>query len=189
MSIAAFIAASITSLWIDYAAVPLDSGGYEYIIRVPPELIDTLRTEGIDSYVPPGTRDIRRIRIVVGAEPLPKAGGDAPRLSGEGQVTAARPNLDKSASSAASGEDSPRNRDAREQIVRYPSNEKTADGGRESTSALVPDASGGVLLGLEPLVLAELGLGIMAALILFLAWAHWGLRARYRSILREREAV
>jgi len=53
----------------------LDDGGYEYIIQIEPEMLDSLRAgRNILSDLPPALQNIRRYRITVGNEPLPHEG-------------------------------------------------------------------------------------------------------------------
>jgi hypothetical protein len=72
----AFMALAIVASAIQWGWQKLDDGGEEYIVQVEPQLtdLDTFRKQGFASYVPPGLRDIRRIRIVVGSDPLPNEG-------------------------------------------------------------------------------------------------------------------
>jgi len=73
---AAFMALGILASTIQWGWQKLDDGGEEYVVQVEPQLtdLDTFRKQGFISYVPPGLRDIRRIRIVVGSDPLPNEG-------------------------------------------------------------------------------------------------------------------
>jgi hypothetical protein len=77
---AAFVALGILASAIQWGWQPLTDGGREYIVQVEPQLtdIDAFRKSGFTSDVPPGLRDIRRIRIVVGSDPLPNQGEMAP---------------------------------------------------------------------------------------------------------------
>jgi hypothetical protein len=65
------LASAIQWGWQDMA-----EGGREYIVQIEPQLadIDAFRKEGFSSDIPPQVRDIRRIRIVVGSDPLPNQG-------------------------------------------------------------------------------------------------------------------
>jgi hypothetical protein len=87
MSSALLLVLSAWAVLIDYGWQPAGGGGHEYIIQVQPELIDTFRAEGFSSEIPPQVQDIRRIRIVVGDEKLPRelASGatDSPTKGGE----------------------------------------------------------------------------------------------------------
>lgn len=59
---------------VEFGWQPLPDGGIEYLIQVEPQLIDSFREFGYSSDLPTGLRDIRRVRIVVGTEPLPNQG-------------------------------------------------------------------------------------------------------------------
>jgi hypothetical protein len=59
---------------VDFGWQPNSDGGIEYLVQIEPELIDSFRREGFTSEVPPGLRDIRRIRIEVGNGKLPNQG-------------------------------------------------------------------------------------------------------------------
>ncbi len=72
MTSALLLVLSAWAVLIDYGWQPTVGGGHEYIIQVQPELIDTFRAEGFSSEIPPQVQDIRRIRIVVGDEKLPR---------------------------------------------------------------------------------------------------------------------
>jgi hypothetical protein len=87
MSSALLLVLSAWAVLIDYGWQPAGGGGHEYIIQVQPELIDTFRAEGFSSEIPPQVQDIRRIRIVVGDEKLPRelasVATDSPTKGGE----------------------------------------------------------------------------------------------------------
>jgi hypothetical protein len=84
---AAFMALGVLASAIDWGWQPMADGGREYIVQVEPQLtdIDAFRKEGFSSDIPPQLRDIRRIRIVVGSDPLPNQGEIPPAaLQGPG---------------------------------------------------------------------------------------------------------
>jgi len=169
MSIAAYITAILSALWIDYGWQPLASGGNEYIIQVPPELVDTLHNDGIESYVPPGVENIRRIRITVGRETLPQT------VARESQ----RPN------SSAAKEQPTATNDAQKRVANYPDESKGSvanKSGQSSAPASHADATSDIF-GVDAFTLAAIGLGVAGALIVFLAWANLSMRARYRALL------
>jgi hypothetical protein len=63
------------ALGIDYGWQPLDGGGLEYLIQIPPELLDAMRAgEALRSDLPPALRDVRSYRITVGRGELPQIG-------------------------------------------------------------------------------------------------------------------
>lgn len=73
MHMAILLAAS--ALGIDYGWQPRDGGGFEYIIQIEPELLDSLRAgEELRSDLPPFMRDVRSYRIICGRNPVPKLG-------------------------------------------------------------------------------------------------------------------
>jgi hypothetical protein len=174
MSIAAYVTAILSALWIDYGWQPLASGGNEYIIQVPPELVDTLRSDGIESYVPPGVDHIRRIRITVGRESLPQ--------------TVARESQKPSPAAGKEQPTAPATNDAQKRVVNYPDESKGSVANKSeqaSAPASHADAASDIL-GVDAFTLAAIGLGVACALIVFLAWANLSMRARYRALLDQR---
>lgn len=64
---------------VDTGWTKLDSGGYEYIIQIPPEQLDALRAGGeFGSDLPADTGAIRSYRIVIGTGPLVNEGVPLP---------------------------------------------------------------------------------------------------------------
>ncbi len=64
---------------VDTGWTPLDSGGYEFIIQIPPEQLDALRAGGeVGSDLPSDTGAIRSYKIVIGTGPLANQGVDLP---------------------------------------------------------------------------------------------------------------
>jgi hypothetical protein len=176
MSIAGFVAAAIAGLWIDYGWQPLAGGGNEYIIQVPPELVDTLESEGIESYIPPGVENIRRIRITVGRERLPQTVA----------VESQRPSAPAAKEQPKST--SPATNDVQMRVANYPDESKGAVVNKDGKSSTTPSnadstADANRILGVDALTLATIGLGIAAALVVFLVWANLSMRARYRALL------
>lgn len=85
MQVAAMLVA-LAAVGIDYGWQPVAGGGIEYIIQIPPEAVDALRSgQDIFSDLPPELRGIRNYRITVGSDPLPNAGTLPPN---HGQGTA-----------------------------------------------------------------------------------------------------
>ncbi len=74
MNALVFLAAT-AALGVDVGWQPLDGGGFEYIIQIPPDQVASL-TDGfeITSDVPPLYRGLRTYRIIVGSGPLPRVG-------------------------------------------------------------------------------------------------------------------
>lgn len=64
---------------VDTGWTKLDSGGYEYVIQITPEQLDSLRNGGeFGSDLPAGTGAIRSYKIVVGTGPLVNQGVPLP---------------------------------------------------------------------------------------------------------------
>ena len=102
---AACIALGILASAIQWGWQDLAGGGREYIVQIEPQLadIDAFRKEGFSSDIPPQLRDIRRIRIVVGSDPLPNQGEIPPVVErGAGSTGQGAGNL-ATAPSAAGG--------------------------------------------------------------------------------------
>lgn len=75
---AAILLAAAT-VGIDYGWQPLNSGGFEYIIQIEPELLDSLRAgEVLRSDLPTNLRDVRSYRIQVGHAAVPRIGNPQP---------------------------------------------------------------------------------------------------------------
>src|SRR5688500_1279911 len=63
---------------VNFGWQPAESGapGYEYIVQVEPELLDVLQRGDavpIESNIPPEVAPIRKVRIVVGRDELPRS--------------------------------------------------------------------------------------------------------------------
>jgi hypothetical protein len=174
MSIAAYVAAMLSALWIDYGWQPLASGGNEYIIQVSPELVDTLNSQGIESYVPPGVENIRRIRITVGRESLPQTFAKEPETSSP--ATAKNPTTA-----------TPLANNTQERVANYPDESKSGTANADNETPTTSSNADAIsqFFGLDALTLAAIGLGIAAALVVFLVWANLSMRARYRALLRD----
>ena len=70
-----FLLLAATAVGLDYGWQPLETGGFEYIIQIEPELLDALHAgEALRSDLPPDMRDVRSYRIQVGRGPVPKLG-------------------------------------------------------------------------------------------------------------------
>ncbi len=87
------------ALSVDYGWQPLDGGGFEYIIQIEPELLDSLLAgESLRSDLPNYMRDVRSYRVQVGR-------GEVPRLGNPQATVAQAP---------------PHRHDAREQMAEPP---------------------------------------------------------------------
>lgn len=81
---------ALATLGVDYGWRLDGDGQLEYIIQIPPSQLETLRDspDGVSSAIPPEVvRHVKRFRIVVGTDPLPK--DPLPTFSGEGQTLGA----------------------------------------------------------------------------------------------------
>lgn len=73
---------AVAAMGVNFGWEPVDEGppGYEYVVQLEPELVDVLRDGGsvpIESYVPAEAMPIRKVRIVVGRDELPRSAGTA----------------------------------------------------------------------------------------------------------------
>ena len=60
---------------VDVGWQPLDNGGFEYIIQIPPDQVQSLLDgQDITSELPPLVRGIRSYRVTVGTNSLPRSG-------------------------------------------------------------------------------------------------------------------
>jgi hypothetical protein len=179
MTLAAFAFAALSGVLVDYSSRPLAGGGHEYIIQVPPELIDTLRAEGIESYIPPEARDVRKIRIQVGSDPLPPAAGLLETPADE-----AGANSDAASVARESGSRTDDPDETRTHVAQYASGPR---GNTTATSDITgqPESGAGPfdLAGLDATTLLQIALGVAALAILSLVWLHLGMRSRYRELL------
>jgi len=83
---------ALATVGVETGWQPLDRGGLEYIIQLEPSLLDALRSgESITSEIPLAVRGVRRYRIVVGRDPVPRIGATGLPRSSESAVDAAGP--------------------------------------------------------------------------------------------------
>jgi hypothetical protein len=76
-AVLAIVAAA--TLGIDVGWQPLDDGGFEYIIQLEPQTLDSLRDgQDLSSQLPPSLQGVRTYRITVGNGPLPHKGEPPP---------------------------------------------------------------------------------------------------------------
>jgi hypothetical protein len=88
---------ALATLGVDYGWQLDQNGQLEYIIQIAPSQLETLRDrpEGISSSIPPEVaRHVKRFRIVVGSEALPK--DPLPAFSGDAQGAVSPINVDAS---------------------------------------------------------------------------------------------
>ena len=161
MSSALLLVLSAWAVLIDYGWQPAGGGGLEYIIQVQPELIDTFRAEGFSSEIPSQVQDIRRIRIVVGNERLPR----------------------ETASRADGGAANGGKNGGEERTARY-----LADASASGNSGDSTETGESILFGLDKLQLTQIGLALAIAAVVFLVFVHMSTRARYRELLRQSHA-
>ena len=75
------------TLGIDVGWQPLDDGGFEYIIQLEPQTLDSLRDgQDLSSHLPPSLQGVRTYRITVGNGPLPHKGEPPPVTAGAAAV-------------------------------------------------------------------------------------------------------
>lgn len=66
-------------LGVDVGWQPLEGGGFQYIIQIEPQLLDTLRGgQDIVSDLPPELRGVRSYRVTIGNGRLPRIGNRPP---------------------------------------------------------------------------------------------------------------
>jgi hypothetical protein len=179
---------------IQWGWQPMDKGGIEYIVQVEPQLVDSFRKEGFTSEIPPGMRDIRRIRIVVGDGAVPHQGEVLqPAVATNPPVHAAEQAADITPpkrlpdgvpslplKSGVTGEMA-RTASAAEPPKAGGSTEPAHDAAPAAPTAASP-ASQRPWLAL----LAVVG-GLVVSLSgnVYLGWVHWGTRSRYLGLVRQ----
>lgn len=83
------ILVAAATLGVDYGWQPRAGGGFEYIIQLEPETLDSLRRgEDVVSDIPPYLRNVRGYRITVGSGEVPRIGTPPTELSAEPQPPA-----------------------------------------------------------------------------------------------------
>ena len=190
----AILGLSMCLLGVDVGWRPLPTGGVEYIIQIDPQELSLIRREEAESAVPAEVKDIRRHRIVIGTDKLPRiapppekekpsapaigAFREADKPGTSSKITLpGRPPADFPKEPASSGKGDPEAKP-----------KEAASGGKSATEDKAPPPSGrpeettgwwwplGLMLGL----LGSLGGN------LYLGWITWETRARYRALLRRR---
>lgn len=72
---AAWLMVVLSTVGVDVGWQPLVGGGFEYIIQIEPETLESLKAgQDITSYIPPDLRGVRQYRITVGRGPVPRLG-------------------------------------------------------------------------------------------------------------------
>ncbi len=186
---------------IDYGWQPIAGGGFEYIIQIEPEMLDSLKKgTPIFSQLPPDYRGIRGYRITVGNGPVPNQGKPPPaalmpatekqtdpdRPRGGGTTTPGaiqpEPGSQPLAAQRTGYQESGGSADA----PKSPSDGTTKDAGA-SPSDLLPagfNATGdapALTLG-TPQAAALVALFASVGVNLFLVWVTVAQRGRYRSM-------
>ncbi len=73
----ALVAATVVA--IDVGWQPLPDGGFEYIIQLEPQTLESLKDgQDLSSQLPPSLQGVRTYRITVGNNPLPHEGDPPP---------------------------------------------------------------------------------------------------------------
>jgi len=200
MTGAAMLVLAALATAVQWGWQPLDKGGTEYIIQVEPQLIDSFRTEGFTSEIPPGMRDIRRIRIVVGTGAVPHQGeilqpavATKPPVHAAEQASAAAPKplpdgVPSQPLKSGAGSEMPVAKTA------SATEAAKADGSTEPVQAAThapadrptSDSAPAALQRPWVALLAAVG-GLVVSLSgnVYLGWVHWGTRNRYLSLVRQ----
>jgi len=179
---------------------PIADGGREYIVQVEPQLadLDSFRKDGFSSDIPPTLRDVRRIRIVVGSDPLPNQGeipaapAPLPANVSAAPLSGPRPPLDARAgkvslanghqpADAASHESEP---DAKSEA---PTPEHRPSRSPSERPAEEPAAAATATPARPWLTLLFVTGGLIVSLSgnIFLGWIHWGTRNQYRAVVSQ----
>ena len=197
------ICVAAVMLGIDVGWQPMPEGGLEYTIQIQPHMLETLK-DGvpITSDIPPGLKDVRSYRIMVGSgklprESLPEAppdGSSDPLLRTPGGA-AEEPSASAALSESPPGRvpdklfPNPAVKPLKERQAAYVEptvDEKEAEapqsGGKRATAG---ESSKPWL----PLTLALVGLFGSLGCNVYLGWIHLGTRRRYRELLRESQVA
>jgi len=173
---------AIAATGVDHGWQPLPYGGVEYLIQIEPELIDTVKRDGIASDIPPHLKDVRSYRITIGREKLPRTGSTKkPLTTKEPPKPKKSPSPQPSKSTEkmpARLRPSPESKPLGEKSVAFL--EKIA-GPKKKPSVQPPP-----LKPTKPwlalwIVIACLGCSVGANL--YLGWITWDTRSRYRTLL------
>jgi hypothetical protein len=166
------LAATILVVGISTGWKPLPEGGYEYIIQIEPQTLQTLSSgQNVYSDILPALRGIRSYRITVGTGPVPR----------EGTPPAAEPTAAVSPRSPPKPlTPDPSSRPVAAQNASYLEN-----GPPQTTSPQSPQADKNEPQKQWPLLMAVLA-GLLGSVSgnLYLGWITWETRSRYRRLLR-----
>ncbi len=129
---------------VDFGWQELPGGGIEYLVQVEPSLVDSFRQGGFASDIPPGLRDVRRIRIVVGEKELPNQNNlDGPKVTraAETQSTVSKISDDPNRKIDHGSPDDSRNGGAQAIEATAPSSTfNTAESGSQPAKSKTPPA-------------------------------------------------
>lgn len=90
---ALFVATAV--LGVNFGWQPTRTGELEYIIQIEPELIDSLLAgEAVASEIPPELGGVRKFRIQLGRDPLPRRGAPAAPKAAAGPANTPAPTTD-----------------------------------------------------------------------------------------------
>jgi hypothetical protein len=187
----AILGLSMCLVGVDVGWQPLATGGVEYIIQIDPLELSLIRREGAESAVPAEVKDIRRHRIVIGTDKLPRKAPPPERPSGAafgsfpeaGQPGTSskiklpgRPPPDLSKEAATSGKGG------------GDGGSREAPGGGKPASEIKAPPSGQTEATARWWWTLGLFLGLLGSMggNLYLGWITWETRARYRALLRRR---
>ncbi len=157
---------------IDVGWQPTGDGQLEYIIQVEPQLLEAMREgQAITSEIPPEVRGVRRYRIVVGNDELPRI-GQAPDAA---QVPLPFEPDDESMSirqatgqeEESSSESGPAQHTDETDLVERAAPEATAESKPWMT-----------------LILISLGLFASVGGNIYFLWITWDTRRRYRALVQ-----
>jgi len=192
-------------LGIDVGWLPCADGGFEYLIQIEPEALESLRRgEEIASDVPPGLRDIRSYRITVGTEELPRQGDALLNRDAAGETAANEPagksSLDPFArlrEASRSPSDSPAGQipkklnpppNSKPLAERRASFHQPGAGGEKTTAAEDRAAEAPTETPPKPWMPLTLALAALFGSFggnIYLGWIVKDTRGRYRALLKE----
>ena len=157
---------------VDVGWQPTGDGQLEYIIQIEPQLLEAMREgQAITSEIPPEVRGVRRYRIVVGNDELPRI-GLAPDAA---QVPLPFEPDDESMSiQQATGQEEE-------------SSSESGEAPRAGETDLVERAAPEATAASKPwmtLILTLLGLFASLGGNVYFLWITWDTRKRYRTLVR-----
>ncbi len=168
------LAATVLALGISTGWEKLPDGGYQYIIQIEPEALDSLKSKkAIYSDILPSLRGIRSYEIRIGTDPLPHDGTPPPESAVVNTMAPPKP-LSPDPTGRPVGSQP-------EQTAVFLENAPGESG--PTATAPAPDKEPEKPWPVFMLVLAGL-LGSVSG-NLYLGWITWETRSRYRRLLRQ----